>query len=173
MNYSLKILLFFCPLMFYLSLLFIRLSHPLSMGLVLLIQTCLVCISCGVMSLSFWFSYVLFLVFLGGMLVLFIYVASLASNESFYLSMSGFLFFLGFLVFSLIMVFLDNLTVSVGVNLMSSELTSILIDEDLVKTVYSDSIMIFTLYIVSYLLLTLFVVVEITGNFFGPLRFST
>jgi NADH-ubiquinone oxidoreductase chain 6 len=30
---------------------------------------------------SFWYSYILILVFLGGMLILFIYVASIASNE--------------------------------------------------------------------------------------------
>ena len=50
------------------------------MGLTLLIQTILVSIISGLITKTFWFSYILFLVFLGGILVLFIYVTSLASN---------------------------------------------------------------------------------------------
>jgi NADH-ubiquinone oxidoreductase chain 6 len=56
------------------------------MGLVLLIQTLIVALLTGVLASSFWFSYILFLVFLGGMLVLFIYVTRLASNEMFSIS---------------------------------------------------------------------------------------
>lgn len=57
--------------------------HPLAIGLALLMQTLFIALSTGLVAPSFWFSYILFLVFLGGMLVLFIYVASLASNEIF------------------------------------------------------------------------------------------
>nr|YP_009271536.1 NADH dehydrogenase subunit 6 [Hypselodoris festiva]ANX10016.1 NADH dehydrogenase subunit 6 [Hypselodoris festiva] len=45
----------------------------------------------GVISLfsSFWFSYVLFLVYVGGLLVLFIYICLVSSNFPFKFSMSG------------------------------------------------------------------------------------
>ena len=56
-------------------------SNPLSMGLFLLVQTISVCVLTGLSSLTFWFSYVLFLVFFGGVIILFIYVASLAPNK--------------------------------------------------------------------------------------------
>nr|YP_009172214.1 NADH dehydrogenase subunit 6 [Kamimuria chungnanshana]ALF36423.1 NADH dehydrogenase subunit 6 [Kamimuria chungnanshana] len=71
-----------------LALIFTRMNHPLAMGLMLLLQTLLVTLITGFMTQSFWFSYILFLVFLGGLLVLFIYVTSLASNEMFTLSTS-------------------------------------------------------------------------------------
>nr|YP_006665730.1 NADH dehydrogenase subunit 6 [Challia fletcheri]AEP83058.1 NADH dehydrogenase subunit 6 [Challia fletcheri] len=58
-------------------------NHPLWMGLILLVQTFLVSLFSGFLLSFFWFSYILFLLFLGGMLVLFMYVCGLASNEMF------------------------------------------------------------------------------------------
>nr|DAA06218.1 TPA_exp: truncated NADH dehydrogenase subunit 6 [Drosophila persimilis] len=74
------------------SIIFLNMIHPLAMGLTLLIQTIFICLISGLMTKSFWYSYILFLIFLGGMLVLFIYVTSLASNEMFNLSISSTLF---------------------------------------------------------------------------------
>nr|YP_009050449.1 NADH dehydrogenase subunit 6 [Paraglypturus tonganus (nomen nudum)]AIG22703.1 NADH dehydrogenase subunit 6 [Paraglypturus tonganus (nomen nudum)] len=165
-------LLLFTPLFIFLNLLFMRLFHPLSMGLALLLQTCLVCVSSGLMALSFWFSYVLFLVFLGGMLVLFIYVASLASNESFKLSMTGLVFFVISALCMLLFFMLDMMGVSVKFFIESSDFSGVYSNMDLVSLIYGKSVMIFTLYVVLYLLLTLFAVVEITGSYFGPLRVS-
>nr|URH17018.1 NADH dehydrogenase subunit 6 [Calcaritermes temnocephalus] len=68
------------------SMMFTQMKHPLAMGLMLLVQTMLTCLVSGLMHQSFWFQYILFMVFVGGMLVLFIYVTSLASNEMFSLS---------------------------------------------------------------------------------------
>jgi NADH-ubiquinone oxidoreductase chain 6 len=62
---------------------FIVLNHPISLGLVLIAHTLLISVVTGVVGGHFWFSYILFLVFLGGVLVLFIYITSLASNEKF------------------------------------------------------------------------------------------
>ena len=76
-------LIIFYPLIIATSILFLRLSHPLAIGLGLLFQTILICCTTGLSNISFWFSYILFLIFLGGILVLFIYVTSLASNEIF------------------------------------------------------------------------------------------
>lgn len=53
------------------------------MGLVLIVHALLIGVTAGVLSGSMWYSYVLFLVFLGGVLVLYIYMTSLASNEKF------------------------------------------------------------------------------------------
>lgn len=62
---------------------FISLSHPIALGLSLIIHTLLVRAATGLAGGHYWFSYILFLVFLGGVLVLFIYITSLASNEKF------------------------------------------------------------------------------------------
>nr|ASM82654.1 NADH dehydrogenase subunit 6 [Eudohrnia metallica] len=70
-------------LSFWVGIAFSGATHPLAMGLALMIQTLLVALLVGMTTQTFWYGYVLFLVFLGGMLVLFLYTTSLASNELF------------------------------------------------------------------------------------------
>jgi NADH-ubiquinone oxidoreductase chain 6 len=53
------------------------------MGLVILILTILLAVNLGSLTSSFWLSYVLILVLLGGLLVIFVYISLLASNELF------------------------------------------------------------------------------------------
>jgi len=77
-------------LSFICSSIFSTIKHPLAMGLILLIQTIFICLLRGLLIKSFWFSYILFLIFIGGILVLFIYVTSLASNEIFSFSIKKF-----------------------------------------------------------------------------------
>nr|WOR81119.1 NADH dehydrogenase subunit 6 [Anaspides driesseni] len=162
-------------LTFLLSLIFLLTNHPLSMGLTLLFQTCFICLTSGMINLTFWFSYILFLIFLGGMLVLFIYVASLASNEMFKMSFSFLslisvflIFLLAFYLFSDFLMFYIN---SPGINNFWLNFSSQLLNQDLTSFIYAPSIMFYTLFMVFYLLLTLIVAVKITNNFQGPLRF--
>lgn len=63
------------------GLLFSGASNPLSIGLFILVHTLLVCVYFSLISIRFWFSLILFLVFLGGLIIIFIYVASLAPNK--------------------------------------------------------------------------------------------
>lgn len=59
------------------------LTHPLGMGLVVLALTVFLAVMLGSFMTNFWLSYVLVLVLLGGLLVIFVYVSLLASNELF------------------------------------------------------------------------------------------
>merc|ERR1712198_806681 len=99
------------PLITALSLFFTRLSHPLAIGLALLSQTILICLITGLSSSSFWFSYILFLIFLGGILVLFIYVTSLASNEMFTPSITIAFVFTRVLLLSRGLLFIDPMII--------------------------------------------------------------
>nr|YP_009346663.1 NADH dehydrogenase subunit 6 [Graphosoma rubrolineatum]API85477.1 NADH dehydrogenase subunit 6 [Graphosoma rubrolineatum] len=65
------------------SFILMTLNHPLSMGLILIIQTLIVSSIIGYMMTSFLFSYIIIIIMLSGALVLFIYMASVASNEKF------------------------------------------------------------------------------------------
>nr|YP_009054393.1 NADH dehydrogenase subunit 6 [Brontostoma colossus]AIJ03001.1 NADH dehydrogenase subunit 6 [Brontostoma colossus] len=66
-----------------LSMMFMKMKHPLSMGLTLILQTLITATLIGMMSGTFWFSYILTMIMLSGMLIIFIYMASIASNEKF------------------------------------------------------------------------------------------
>nr|UXP34363.1 NADH dehydrogenase subunit 6 [Cambaroides dauricus] len=167
--------IFYLPFILTISMLFTRLSHPLSMGLALFVQTILICVSSGLSNLSFWFSYILFIIFLGGMLVLFIYIASLASNEIFYLSPNFLHLATLFTLFSILIgfTFTDPLLVSTKFKIVSSSLmvsNSFDYTSLLVSTIYSHSSMFFTLFLITYLLLTLFVVVKIINIYSSPMR---
>nr|AHX02658.1 NADH dehydrogenase subunit 6 [Aplysia kurodai] len=60
-------------------------KNPVSLGAVLvLISLCLV--SLASLFSSWWYSYVLFLVYIGGLLVMFIYVCLVSSNYPFYIN---------------------------------------------------------------------------------------
>uniref|UniRef100_UPI0030035005 NADH dehydrogenase subunit 6 n=1 Tax=Etisus laevimanus TaxID=1606861 RepID=UPI0030035005 len=165
--------LFIIPVILTLSFLFTRLTHPLSLGITLLLQTVFLSLTVGINTYSFWFSYILFMIFLGGMLVLFIYVASLASNEIFYFSLMTFLTYstMVFLLF-LTFLFIDPLISSTLSSLPTSSVNSLSSTPLIVSWIYNSPSMSFTLFIVIYLLLTLVVVVKIINLFKGPLRLS-
>nr|YP_010579360.1 NADH dehydrogenase subunit 6 [Thranita danae]UEV85592.1 NADH dehydrogenase subunit 6 [Thranita danae] len=165
--------LLFIPSILMLSFLFTRLTHPLSMGLTLLIQTILISLAAGLSTYSYWFSYILFMIFLGGMLVLFIYVTSLASNETFSFSYSTLAFSLVLLFFSIPLTliwdfFFNSFSAQLPLASLDMETSNVFI----ISWIYSINLMNFTLFIIIYLLLTLIVVVKITNLFKGPLRLS-
>nr|AVN67432.1 NADH dehydrogenase subunit 6 [Gromphadorhina oblongonota] len=150
------------------SFMFTQMNHPLAMGLMLLTQTILVAMITGLMSHSFWFSYILFLIFLGGMLVLFIYVTSLASNEMFTLSTPLTITMMFLIPFILILMNKPFIIKSQETLMFQSTLNS-LINLPLIK-LYNLPTNIITIILASYLFLTLIAVVKITNIFVGPLR---
>uniref|UniRef100_UPI0030E3B2D5 NADH dehydrogenase subunit 6 n=1 Tax=Assiminea estuarina TaxID=2904674 RepID=UPI0030E3B2D5 len=57
-------------------------AQPLSLGLVIMILSLLLCCLTA-MFLSSWYAYILFLIYVGGLLVMFAYVAALSPNMMF------------------------------------------------------------------------------------------
>lgn len=128
------------------------------------------------MTQRFWFSYILFLVFLGGLLVLFIYVTSLASNEIFSISTATIIpLLLGTGILITILIILDSSFISIGAN--NSEglniLNNLFYHEESATSLtklYNGPTRLITLTLVLYLFLTLIAVVKITKINQGPLR---
>nr|WVH44990.1 NADH dehydrogenase subunit 6 [Tipula legalis] len=159
------------------SYLFTQMKHPLSMGFILLTQTFLICLITGSLMKTFWFAYVLFLIFIGGMLVLFIYMTSLASNEMFNFSMKNFLLTSFILILSSFLILCFNDSSILNSFLMNTEMTSIINEMNFVKEnklnlnkLYNFPTNMLTILLVNYLFLTLIIIVKITNNFYGPLR---
>nr|YP_010263917.1 NADH dehydrogenase subunit 6 [Erebus caprimulgus]UIF93674.1 NADH dehydrogenase subunit 6 [Erebus caprimulgus]UNP49231.1 NADH dehydrogenase subunit 6 [Erebus caprimulgus] len=160
------------------SLFMMFLNNPLSMGLMILMQTLLVCLLSGMMIKTYWFSYILFLTFLGGLLVLFIYVSSIASNElfkpSFYTKM--FMMFSLFIMFIILLIWFNNLywmnfSMNSEMNNFSS-LSLFLNNENKINLnkLYNNQTFMIMLMLIIYLFITLIAVVKITNIFYGPLR---
>nr|YP_010471474.1 NADH dehydrogenase subunit 6 [Brillia brevicornis]UVG40813.1 NADH dehydrogenase subunit 6 [Brillia brevicornis] len=158
------------------STIFLQLKHPLAMGFLLLIQTCLICVMAGNFCQTFWFSYILFITFLGGMLILFIYVSSLASNEMFNFSMkmvissSIMYFFIFCFIFILNQIFISNYFMTNDMEMITSMKSLMMENTLMLNKLYNFPNNMITILLMNYLFLTLVAVVKITNLFEGPLR---
>nr|QZK21425.1 NADH dehydrogenase subunit 6 [Amitermes sp. ANIC 0390]QZK22101.1 NADH dehydrogenase subunit 6 [Amitermes sp. QLD_232] len=148
------------------SLMFTQMKHPMAMGLMLLIQTVMVCLISGTMYSSFWFSYILFLIMIGGMLVLFMYMTSLASNEMF--SPSNKMLTATMILLPILMYIMPTMTNNKEMNMHNTMMEN----ETLTTTtvMYNQMMGTMTTLLVLYMLLTLIVVVNIINVSKGPLR---
>lgn len=134
------------------------------------------CLITGRLIKTFWFSYILFLIFLGGILVLFIYITSLASNEIFSFSskiLTIIILIIGrFLIITFfrdkIIVSLYNLSWDVSTMIKSERL----INENriILNKLCNFPVNLITILLIIYLFLTLIAIVKITNIFEGPLR---
>uniref|UniRef100_A0AB38ZFV7 NADH-ubiquinone oxidoreductase chain 6 n=1 Tax=Bactrocera cinnabaria TaxID=3138142 RepID=A0AB38ZFV7_9MUSC len=158
------------------SIIFIQMNHPLAMGLMLLVQTIQICLLTGLMAKSFWFSYILFLIFLGGMLVLFIYVTSLASNEMFSLSMKlTMVCITTMLMLTVLIMLLDKMSTTSFIQNLEMQpyfFNNLFTPENSLNLnkLYNFPTNLLTILLMNYLLITLIAVVKITKLFYGPLR---
>nr|ASU45996.1 NADH dehydrogenase subunit 6 [Schistocerca quisqueya] len=154
---------------------FIKLSHPMSMMLFIILQTFLVGLMTGTMMESYWLSYILFLTFLGGMLVLFIYITSIASNEMFQpksitmiITLMMWMFIMTTLIMFDMMMFMDFFknteTMNINNSINYQEMTMSL------EKLYNSPTFIITMMMMIYLFLALLAVVKITNINQGPIR---
>nr|AIY62059.1 NADH dehydrogenase subunit 6 [Syntermes spinosus] len=151
------------------SLMFTQMKHPLAMGLMLLMQTTMVCLISGTMYSSFWFSYILFMIMIGGMLVLFMYMTSLASNEMF--SPSNKMMMTTLTLLPLMLYTMPTMTNNKEMNeyesMTENEITTT------TTVMYNQMMGTMTTMLVLYMLLTLIVVVNIINVTKGPLRHTS
>jgi len=164
------------PLLFVfltLTLLFPFSSSPIAIGFLLLVITLCIATGLAILVSSFWVSYVLVLVLVGGLMVVFIYVALLASNELFSpLSSSrlGVLGVLGILGFFFIVSFYASESAVEGGN------SSVGLDPYFSSSIkwlegfYSYELGALTLFLALYLFFTLVIVVSISKNCSMTLR---
>nr|YP_009441012.1 NADH dehydrogenase subunit 6 [Tagiades litigiosa]ARJ31554.1 NADH dehydrogenase subunit 6 [Tagiades vajuna] len=155
------------------------LKHPLSMGLMIIIQTLLICLISGLYIYTYWFSYILFLTFSGGLLVLFIYVSSIASNELFSMFPKKSILILTFMFLTIMLSlvifsdikFLNLVYDSFNLNNFDTYLIFINNDNNINLTkLYNEQTYFLMILMIIYLFITLIAVVKITNIFYGPLR---
>nr|YP_010693580.1 NADH dehydrogenase subunit 6 [Scolytoplatypus sinensis]WCB99771.1 NADH dehydrogenase subunit 6 [Scolytoplatypus sinensis] len=165
---SLMLMNWFCTFI----LLFI--DHPVSLGLILLINSILISLLSGSFYVNFWFSYILFLVMVSGLLIMFIYMTSVASNEKFKINMKNLLMYLLFFTIYLsIFMILDNFYFS----MKPLNSTAIYMEETFNNTILSKFFnspnMFLLLLLMIYLLLALIMAAKVTLHSMGPLRQKT
>nr|AYR05261.1 NADH dehydrogenase subunit 6 [Coleoptera sp. ACP-2013] len=163
--------MFMLIMMIFLSTMFMFMKHPLSFGSILLIQTIMTSLITGMLNYNYWFSYILFLIMIGGMLILFIYMTSIAANEKFYFSSILFTIFIMMLMFMFLSNFIDSYYTSFYYSnydhmlWMKNNLTTISMKKYL--NIPTSNILIL---IIIHLLISLIAIVKIAKIQYGPLR---
>nr|YP_009743976.1 NADH dehydrogenase subunit 6 [Trogolegnum pseudambulyx]QIE12745.1 NADH dehydrogenase subunit 6 [Trogolegnum pseudambulyx] len=155
------------------------LNHPLSMGLMILTQTLLTCLLSGMLIKTYWFSYILFLTFLGGLLVLFIYVSSIASNEMFSLSnkmKKTFMLMIFIIVIAQTLSHKNLNWMNLNNNLEMNNFFNFFFfnNENKINLnkLYNNYSSMLTMILIIHLFITLIAIVKITNIFYGPLRMA-
>lgn len=127
------------------------------MGSILLINTIIIALITGSIILNFWYSYILFLVIIGGILILFLYITNVASNEKFKFSKKIIILIIPIIIFffNFNIFFKKNLNFNIKSSLMQ-------------YFSYPNNLLL--VIIIIYLLITLIAVVKIINIKRGPLR---
>nr|YP_009919088.1 NADH dehydrogenase subunit 6 [Phryganea bipunctata]QMP96681.1 NADH dehydrogenase subunit 6 [Phryganea bipunctata] len=162
---------FLLSLFLFMSLLLLNLHHPLLITITMIIQTTILSLIMGSMSMSFWMSYMMFLTFIGGMLVLFIYVASLTSNKLNFLTWNKIILLLSLIVtfFILIKIFFFYTNLEMN-NLLNLTLFTNTENSLFLSNFYNKNEMYLTILLMNYLMLTLVIVTKISNLSYGPMR---
>nr|ATN23540.1 NADH dehydrogenase subunit 6 [Pseudocolaspis sp. EMHAU-15071004] len=159
-----NIMFIFIPI----SVSFMMLNHPLSMGFNILLFTITIALSTGLMNSTFWFSYILFLVLIGGLLILFIYMTSIASNEKFKFSTKLVMINLMTIMMSFLLL-KNNFDFKMKIKDMNQYMDLMNLSMTNLKY-FSPSLTIILISAMAYLLITLIMIVKITKKNKGPIR---
>nr|QRG31132.1 NADH deshydrogenase subunit 6 [Chrysochares punctatus] len=159
--------LMIATMMVFFSTMSMFLNHPVSFGALLIFQTILVAIYSGMMNINFWFSYILFIVMIGGLLILFIYMTSIASNEKFKFSMK-FIFIMP--TTALTMYFTEKLLLEENFKTYETLIFCKFKMTNLLNKYFNFPFSSMAVFLMMYLLLTMIVVVKLTKKNLGPIR---
>ena len=144
-------LIMLCTLLFFYS------RSPINIVIIVIFLSFTICLILKTIFFTSWFSYILFLIFLGGLIVIFIYICRLASNEQISLDFNWIVFVSWVLA---IFLFLKINFLKIEFKINTFRLESIL-------SLFNQRIIFIS---IVYLLLTLFVSVQVTKIKFGPVR---
>nr|APX39375.1 NADH dehydrogenase subunit 6 [Longitarsus atricillus] len=153
------------------TMLMLMFKHPLSCGVILLIQTILTALFTGMMSLNFWYSYILFLIMIGGMLILFIYMTSIASNEKFNFNKKYIYLYMLFLMILSLMFVIDPFYTNLNINIIDMKTSFLTFKNQFSMMKYFNYPNYFIMMMmIIYLFITLIAIVKITKFNYGALR---
>nr|YP_010952954.1 NADH dehydrogenase subunit 6 [Empoascanara circumscripta]WMQ52397.1 NADH dehydrogenase subunit 6 [Empoascanara circumscripta] len=138
-------------------------KNPMSLGFLLLTQTMMMIMLINTILLTSWFSMITFLMMIGGLLIIFMYMSSIASNEKFKIKIN----------FSILIIMMILISDEMIMENQMKETQNIMVsfnsDLSLIK-LYNEKSMMLTIMMVLYLLITMICVSKIVKHHEGPLR---
>nr|YP_010596819.1 NADH dehydrogenase subunit 6 [Stenocephus fraxini]WAK85078.1 NADH dehydrogenase subunit 6 [Stenocephus fraxini] len=181
-NLCYKLLISYFMIMTVMIPLIIMSIHPVTLMLLLILFSLLVSMKIKFIYSNFWFSYMLFLAMIGGVLIMFLYLTSTASNEKIKINLS-YLILILFTMFCMLIMFMS---ITLYYDLYSMSLTmnnNINMNQNFFLTTNNWSNMMsykslnmfndtykMSLMIMMYLLFTLYTLMKLCMKMYGPLR---
>lgn len=148
-----------------LSLFFFFLNHPLILTIILTTQTINLRIIIFLKKNHSWFSYILFIIFLRGIIIIFVYISSLASNQP--LKLNKKTIFIIILSLLLIVFGINFNFISINTITQINHLNPFL---DSIIKIYENNLSNFTVLLILYLLIVLIIIVNISKKIKLPSR---
>nr|YP_010610886.1 NADH dehydrogenase subunit 6 [Nabicerus dentimus]WAP91707.1 NADH dehydrogenase subunit 6 [Nabicerus dentimus] len=137
---------------------------PMTMGVMLMTQTMLMTMLMNKMMTTSWMTMITFLMMIGGLLILFIYMSSIASNEKFKINMK-------MMIITVITVMMtEEMIQDMQINETQNIINIEYMEQLSLNKLYNKKSMMITLIMVLYLLLTMIVVTKLVKHYEGPLR---
>nr|QCI09466.1 NADH dehydrogenase subunit 6 [Urolabida sp. FS-2019] len=152
-------------LMMMLTITFLFMKHPLSISLVLILQTLMMSLTVGMMMSTFLMSYIILIIMISGMLVLFIYMSSIASNEKFKFNAKLILIYFSLMP---LMIMYNMKTKETSMNTMYN-----LKEEVIMIKMFNYPMSMIIIFVVLFLFLTMISVSNIVNIEKGPLRMKS
>ena len=154
---------------------FLYISNPLTIGIIIIIQTIIIRLLNYILITNSWYSFLLLIIYLRGVIVIFSYVSSLTTNKFYKINKIIILFILLILfILIILIIFISYFPILIYyVKSINYSYNIISLNEILrIYKIYHYSTAYITILIIIYLLITLIIIVKITNLTFGPLRFK-
>nr|UZZ43672.1 NADH dehydrogenase subunit 6 [Micrasema sp. XG-2021] len=148
----------------------LQMSHPLLITILLVMQTSLITTMIGMISQTFWMSYIMFLTFIGGLLVLFIYVSSLTSNKILNFNKNYLMIMITFMFCIMIFPLNKNFINLEMIKFMNFSFFTNLENNLFLSNFYNMNEMYMTIMMMSYLLMVLIITIKIINLKHNPMR---
>nr|AEV56631.1 NADH dehydrogenase subunit 6 [Stenopirates sp. NKU01] len=145
-----------------------NLKHPMSMGLNLIIQTLNISMLMYMTSNLSWYSFMLFIMLLGGLMILFMYITSISSNEMFKFSFNMKLIMIKFILNLMMFNYMLNIN---PINMLNMNFYMLKFNNTmLMMKLFNFNSLMLTIFLFMYLLMTMIFIIYITNIFEGPMR---
>uniref|UniRef100_UPI0030FE82A2 NADH dehydrogenase subunit 6 n=1 Tax=Salurnis marginella TaxID=1453305 RepID=UPI0030FE82A2 len=145
-------------------------KHPMSMGAMLIIQTILSASFMSNFSTTTWYSYILYVTTIGGLMIMFMYMSSIASNEKFKFLNKKTMMIIPLMM--AMMTILDKDDTLTNMQNMETIKENFIQTEEIKSTskFFNTKKMNLTIMMILTLLLTMISVTNISNSFEGPLK---
>nr|ARO34967.1 NADH dehydrogenase subunit 6 [Syrista parreyssii]UGN61586.1 NADH dehydrogenase subunit 6 [Syrista parreyssii] len=179
-NYTIESYTIWMSLVMIFSLLNLNDAHPITMMMCLVIYSSIIAVKMTFLYKNSWYSYLLFLSMIGGILILFLYFVSVAPNEKFSFLKNEFMKLTLFMIISAILIYMimyynnDYFSMTTLFEKNNSfNLTNWSDHLDYNTTEMFNKNFKATIFMMIYLLYSLYTILKMCMSMYGPLRTNT